>query len=112
MMLGTSSEDEEYGFLHQLLKKLFGEKDGISNMAELQEHLTSQKVEEEDKPLARKVARQLGIFAELDFAQVFFDPTLPVELQLPGDRVLHRRYGTAEPRRTLWKRKRFEAEPG
>jgi hypothetical protein len=78
MMLGTSSEDEEYGFIHELLQKLFGQERGIANMADLQKHLISQNVDPRDEDLARKVARQLGIFAELDFAQVFFDPDLPV----------------------------------
>lgn len=78
MMLGTSSEDEEYGFIHELLKDLFGQEQGISNMAELQQHLSSPQVDKRDEDLARRVARQLGIFAELDFAQAFFDPTLPV----------------------------------
>lgn len=78
MMLGASSEDDSYILIHNELDRLFGERGGIENLQQLQTHLASDNIDPRDADTARRVAGQLGIFAKLDFAQAFFDPSLPV----------------------------------
>lgn len=77
-MLGVSSEDTSYVVIHEELDRLFGEEGGINNLRELHEHLKTGDVDSQYESTARWVASQMGIFAKLDFAQTFFDPTLPV----------------------------------
>lgn len=78
MMLGVSSEDRSYALLHRELERLFNEEDGIRTMADLAQHFASGEFRGRDIDTAGDLADQLDIFAKLDFAQAFFDPTLPV----------------------------------
>lgn len=78
MMIGASAEDQSYVLINRELNRLFDKEGGISNMLELQQHFENADFIEQDKDTAHTLAGQLSIFAELDFAQAFFDPSLPV----------------------------------
>lgn len=77
MMLGIDSDDKEYGLIDEELDKLLEQEGGIKSLLDLQRHFDSSNVDERDQETAREIARQLRIFAKLDFAKAFFDPELP-----------------------------------
>lgn len=78
MMLGAASEDRSFALLHKELDRLFQEEHGISTLGDLVEHFAFGEFQRRDLDTARDLADQLNIFAKLDFAQAFFDSTLPV----------------------------------
>lgn len=77
MMLGIGSEDRTYVLINKELKRLVEDEDRVSNMHELHQHFATGEFTPRDTEIARHLADQLSIFADLDFAQTFFDPTLP-----------------------------------
>mgnify|MGYP001065089021 CR=1 FL=1 len=78
MMLGISATDQRYGLINAELKRLLQDKSVEPSMTAFKDHLTSSDMAEDDKQLARDIARQLDIYADLDFARTFFDPSLPL----------------------------------
>lgn len=79
MMLGVTGQDDEYGLINQELARLLSqEDDGIGSMLDLYRHFRDYDFAEHDMATARKIARSLGNYADLDFAATFFDPELPV----------------------------------
>jgi ABC-type dipeptide/oligopeptide/nickel transport system ATPase subunit len=77
MMLGVSATDQRYGLINAELKRLVQDKAVEPSMTAFKEHLASGAIAPDDQQLAREIARQLDIYADLDFARAFFDPTLP-----------------------------------
>ena len=78
MMLGVASEDRSFALMHRELDRLFNEENGISTLHDLVQHFEFGDFQQRDLDTARDLADQLNIFAKLDFAQVFFDTSLPV----------------------------------
>lgn len=78
MMLGVGSSNRAFALINRELDRLFDEAGGISNMHELWQHFAASDFKDRDLDTARDIADQFSIFAKLDFAQTFFDPSLPV----------------------------------
>lgn len=102
MMLGVGSSNRAFALINRELDRLFNEEGGISNMHELWQHFATSEFKDRDLDTARDIADQFSIFAKLDFAQTFFDPSLPVVdlsyqatvfcthgMQLPNQRELY-----------------------
>lgn len=78
MMLGINATDQRYGLINAELRNLIENQDAEPSMSAFRAHLTSAAIATEDQQLAREIARQLDIYADLDFARTFFDPSLPL----------------------------------
>ncbi|MFI7742941.1 ATP-binding protein [Kocuria rhizosphaericola] len=77
MMLGVSVKDDEGVVLNAELKKLLNKDLEIGSLSQLRHHLGSSAVDQADRHVARRIARLMDVFADIDFGATFFDPALP-----------------------------------
>ncbi|WP_104056283.1 MULTISPECIES: ATP-binding protein [unclassified Arthrobacter] len=76
-MLGVSVKDDEGIILNAELKKLLNNELEIGSLGHLKDHLASAAVDPADRDVARRVARLMDVFADIDFGETFFNPDLP-----------------------------------
>ena len=77
MMLGVSVKDDEGILLNAELKKIQNKDLEIGSLRDLKNHLESGNIHEADRDVARRIARLMDVFADVEFGQTFFDPSLP-----------------------------------
>lgn len=77
MMLGVSIKDDEGVVLNAELKKLLNHELDVRSLRHLKEHLGSNAVERADREVARRVARLMDVYSDIEFGETFFNPELP-----------------------------------
>ncbi len=77
MMLGVSVKDDEGIVLNAELKKLLNNDLELRSLSHLRKHLESDAVDTSDRQVARRIARLMDVFSDIDFGETFFNPDLP-----------------------------------